>query len=83
MITKSHSTSSNFLCPRVESNHDLLLRRELFYPLNYGDVTRAGHDLLYSISFSLIFQETDCAWEDQRPNFSCARRGARESAEPL
>lgn len=25
------------MCPRVESNHDLFLRREVSYPLNYGD----------------------------------------------
>ena len=25
------------ICPREESNLDLLLRRESFYPLNYGD----------------------------------------------
>lgn len=26
------------MCPRVESNHDLKLRRLPFYPLNYGDI---------------------------------------------
>ncbi len=25
------------MCPRVESNHDLFLRREVSYPLNYED----------------------------------------------
>jgi len=28
---------SNFWCPRRDSNAELLLRTELFYPLNYGD----------------------------------------------
>ena len=29
------------LCSRVESNHDHLLRREVFYPLNYESFTMA------------------------------------------
>lgn len=29
-----------FWCPRPESNQHLILRRNLFYPLNYGNLGR-------------------------------------------
>ena len=35
--------SVNRWCPHQESNLDLILRRNLFYPLNYRDTRSASH----------------------------------------
>ena len=31
-------TPTPILCPHVESNHNLSLRRAMLYPLSYGDI---------------------------------------------
>ena len=38
MIKNFSSINYSILCPHVESDHDLKLRRLALYPLSYGDL---------------------------------------------
>ncbi len=43
------------LCPREESDLDLLLRRESFYPLNYGDGLNINSYFIKHLGISLLY----------------------------
>ena len=54
---KEHCCSFCFLCPQRESNLHLLLRTELFYPLNYrGNNEPVGARFGYTTTYSGIFK---------------------------
>lgn len=57
-------------CPRVESNHGLIFRRDLFYPLNYGG------KLYYRLSRYAFEDASPTRSLPQEPSFTVAPKSS-------